>query len=839
MDLSSNMISELVKVTKPETPKSNGSTVYGIVKIYNGQTCVKIDGSDIYTPVNSTVDVKDDDRVMVLIKNHTATVTGNTTDISASSDRVIDVEKTTSYKPSEEELTAVQATIENLKVKVGSFENLTAEELTAVLVKIETLEAKYANITHISTSELKALVADIDNLKADIASFGSVSTEDLEAVNAYIEELRGNTANFKYVVADRLEAQEANIKKLDVEKLNASFANIIFANMDTAKIEELFAGTGIIKELITSTGTVTGELVGVTIRGDLIQANTLYADAIVLRGEDGLFYKLNTNGVGAEALTDDYKITDVELTGVNGTVVEGFRVPVIADIYSYDNGYFISIDGLRYKVNHSTYVNTNNIVEVKSTYTIRTTENYTASGEAILSIYDENGQWLWNVVSINDTYYDIDNGNEFKATNEIISDDIPLDFDNVIATIEAEAPVYVYDEADGDKGHYCQVNGKYYAVEYLPNTVKVEQNEFNSLDGKNILAESITATHIKVDDLFTFNATIGGFKINEDSINSVTKTSVDNTTRGFYVDNDGQFNVGDSNNFIKFYRHVDTYTEYTEIEAHNGLATDFTVSVNVPVFVGQMSGQEIYYCLFDGVWHNVTYDGEKYTVGSEIEEKTPTSHNSGTVSVNIPVYSYMDGDDIKYYCVSSRAFTGLPYTAYYDVIVNIEYKLDISASDIQFGLRDQLDKLTERVKIGQYEDPTSSYQVYEYTKDNGIPGYYCIVDSAYYIVEHSDSGYKRTTGTIDKVDGTPIPDTFTVADMLPSIELSEDDSEFKQIITNKGAIYSDGSNELTKINTDGIETDDLTLRGDHIQGNWSWKVDDDGGYGLVWIGGTE
>ena len=80
MSLTHDLISQFVKVTndkKVETKKE--TTAYGKVVEENGVKYVKLDGSDQLTPVNTNVVIKDGDRVMVLIKNHTATVTGNET----------------------------------------------------------------------------------------------------------------------------------------------------------------------------------------------------------------------------------------------------------------------------------------------------------------------------------------------------------------------------------------------------------------------------------------------------------------------------------------------------------------------------------------------------------------------------------------------------------------------------------------------------------------------------------------------------------------------------------------------------------------------------------------
>jgi archaellum component FlaC len=62
---------------------------------------------------------------------------------------------------------------------------------------------------------------------------------------------------------------------------------------------------------------------------------------------------------------------------------------------------------------------------------------------------------------------------------------------------------------------------------------------------------------VSVSDLYAFDATIGGFVIDEDSIHSNVKDSVDNTTEGIYLDNDGQIAFGDSENYVKYYKDVD------------------------------------------------------------------------------------------------------------------------------------------------------------------------------------------------------------------------------------------------------------------------------------------
>ena len=97
-------------------------------------------------------------------------------------------------------------------------------------------------------------------------------------------------------------------------------------------------------------------------------------------------------------------------------------------------------------------------------------------------------------------------------------------------------------------------DGLYYKLNTDGMVTEKEQTDYNSLNGQVIRAKSITATKIDVEDLVAFGATIGGFKISQNSIYSGVKETVGNTTRGIYMDNDGQFVFGDANQYVKFYK---------------------------------------------------------------------------------------------------------------------------------------------------------------------------------------------------------------------------------------------------------------------------------------------
>lgn len=296
------------------------------------------------------------------------------------------------------ELIAQKAEIEDLKATNALIKNLQAED-----VKITgRLDAAEGNIGNLQAEDVKIT----GRLEAAEGSIGNLQAEDVK-ITGRLDAAEGSIGNLQaedVKITGRLDAAEGSIKVLDTKKLSAEdadlrYVNIDFSKIDKAWLQEFYAQSGIIKDLVIGDSTVTGHLVGVTISGDLLEGNTVKADKLVVKGEDGLYYKLNIEG--------------------------------------------------------------------GSTVTPQLTKEMLQSG----------------------------------------------------------------------------------------------------LDGSNIIANTITAEKISVDDLIAFDATIGGFNIASNAIYSGVKSSVDNTTRGMYLGADGQMSFGDSNNYIKYHKDEKTGKYALEIMA--------------------------------------------------------------------------------------------------------------------------------------------------------------------------------------------------------------------------------------------------------------------------------
>lgn len=397
MALSSDLVSQFAKTVATGNTKQPPSeaTVYGTTVMYEGRLYVRLDGSERLTPVNTTSSANDGDRVTVLIKNHTATVTGNTSDPSASSkvvkeygDQITEFEIVMAYKVSAQDLEAVTATIQNLVATTARI-----EDADIIRAEIETLHAKFANLEYVNATDVEALNADIENLEALFAKVGDLTVDEMEAISADIASLKGYTADFTYVSAEILSAFRASIKELDAEKLSAKeaefkFANIDFSNIGQAAIEEFLSKSGIIDDLVVSEGHVTGKLVGVTIIGDLIEGGTVKADKLVVLGSDGLYYKLNVAGETVSAKQTEYNSLHGSIITAKSVTAEKVNVN---DLVAFD----ATIAGLK-MTSGSIYSGVKNSVDnaTQGFYMDRVGQLALGDADQFIRYYkDQNGQY--------------------------------------------------------------------------------------------------------------------------------------------------------------------------------------------------------------------------------------------------------------------------------------------------------------------------------------------------------------------------------------------------------------------------------------------------------------
>lgn len=144
-----------------------------------------------------------------------------------------------------------------------------------------------------------------DEAKRLVAEKASIS--DLTAATGRIDSLETGKAS----VSD-LKSAQANIDALKTSKADIDFANVTVGNVSEAWIKNLFIKGG----FVSQSGTVYN-LVGVRIDGDLINANTVKADKLLLQGDDGLYYAINVSALGETTASSDEKYK----AGIDGSVI--------------------------------------------------------------------------------------------------------------------------------------------------------------------------------------------------------------------------------------------------------------------------------------------------------------------------------------------------------------------------------------------------------------------------------------------------------------------------------------------------------------------------------------
>lgn len=352
MKVPNQLLREFAKVTNDTKKEQSSVYRYGEIHMEGKNAFVKLDGSDEMTPVDTSCHVDTGDRVMVLIGNHTATVTDNITNPGAGSKEVEQVTNFIANNLTAEHLDAKYATVQNLEAvseKVGSIEagQITTEQLDAKYAKIENLNATNERVgslesTSVKTSDLEATNGRIGKLESDTVKTVDLEadytkTKDLEAKYATVENLTSNysktselDAKFatikelhsNYTDTEHLDATYAKISTLEADyaktsvldskfatinelhsdymkakDIQADYAHVDLANVTTESVGTLLADSGVLKSSTIVDGKVTGELDAVTLNADRITAGTLTADRLLLKGSDkGVLYELNNSG---------------------------------------------------------------------------------------------------------------------------------------------------------------------------------------------------------------------------------------------------------------------------------------------------------------------------------------------------------------------------------------------------------------------------------------------------------------------------------------------------------------------------------------------------------------
>lgn len=185
MKLSNTLLTEFAEIIAANNKRGKSETItYGTIEEEDGIKYVKIDGSDCRTPVLAAADTKVGERVIVMVKNHTAIVTGN---LSSPAARV-------------EEVREISGLSDDVKNRLATME-IKMDDVTETVLRhdddIDNLQKNVLSLTDKqleNSEELVSVKDDIQLIKdtqAQQAETIALLLQDMATIKQDLEEIKG------------------------------------------------------------------------------------------------------------------------------------------------------------------------------------------------------------------------------------------------------------------------------------------------------------------------------------------------------------------------------------------------------------------------------------------------------------------------------------------------------------------------------------------------------------------------------------------------------------------------------------------------------------------------
>lgn len=298
MALSNDLISQFVKITNDDKPVKNESTIYGTTVNYNGGIYVRIDGSDRLTPVKTTTsDVLPDERVTVLIKNHSALITGNLTSPAARTDDVKDLDAKVDEQGNV--ITAQGNEIYAIGNKIAAINNtITAQDNELYLIN-----NKIAALDNTVTAQDNELYA-INNKIALIDNTVTAQGNELYAIDSRISTINDtitSQGNEIYAINNKIAIVDSSfqikdgvvtgIKGIDTEWITTETLEAVIIDTDQIKGDYASFKNTVTDELVTAKGWMLEGSIGdaqiSSLNANKLRAGTIDTAIVTVAGTDG------------------------------------------------------------------------------------------------------------------------------------------------------------------------------------------------------------------------------------------------------------------------------------------------------------------------------------------------------------------------------------------------------------------------------------------------------------------------------------------------------------------------------------------------------------------------
>ena len=212
MALSSDLASQFAKVAAGGRDGKKEFTVYGKASVQNGKTSVLFDGAEEATPVESTVSVKDEERVIVSVNHHQATIMGNLSDPSAS------------VSETEEIKLEVKSVDENLRSSI----TITANQIRSEVTDVE--NGLNSKITQ-TASEIRSEVTN------KVTGLGSRITQNENSIETLVEDGK-DFSKFQQTVEGFAFMNKGGTVKISGGSINLT-GSITFSDFSNATMSEI------------------------------------------------------------------------------------------------------------------------------------------------------------------------------------------------------------------------------------------------------------------------------------------------------------------------------------------------------------------------------------------------------------------------------------------------------------------------------------------------------------------------------------------------------------------------------------------------------------------------
>lgn len=805
MALSNDILSQFAKITDDSKHTAKETTAYGTIVETNGVLYVRLDGSNLDTPISTTTSAKNGDRVMVTIKNHTAIVTGNLTSPSASGDDVSKLEESINTKISEFDIIlADKVDTEVLNAESARIDTLITENtairgrLEATEASIDTLEAD--NLTVNET--LTAHKAVIDNLDATYAKIDTVDAtyakiSDLEATNAEIYDLKTTyfssiEADIETLKADKLDAEDADLKYATIAELDVERGYIEDLKSDVADIDNLIFGSATGDTIhVDFANAVIAQVGDAQIKSAMIENIT--ASQIV--GGSIITNNINVQSEDGRLLIADETISISDGTNVRVQIGKDASGDYSINIWDADGNLMFSEGGVTENAIKNAIIRDDMVGE---------TANISASKLNIQSLFEEiNGSS--HTIKGSRIYLD-----DKAQTLDVAFTNLTTDVNGVTEQVSSQGTQISVLEG--------QIDSKIWQQDI---TTAIDDIE---IGGRNLITDSAGEFG---DDYEFLSPGIDLYPIFEE--HGLTEYTLSMDMKSSDTTNNNTIHVYCQNGSGSYHNMGHTFTVTTEWQRYS---FTFTPSVNVGYDRKESS------LAFYGIYETGNYPrvkNIKLEKGNVATDWTPAPEDFNT-------------EMSTRYSELTQTIDGFKATVSetYSTIDDTNQRLEETADRIATA-----ESLIEQVanQISTLIVGSDGKSLMTQTESGWTFSIGAITDT----LNHAIENIGTLEGDVNGLDGTVTTLQTIVNDLEnlgsyvkiitdedePCIELGAVDSQFKVLITNTAIRFMEGASIPAYINNQALTIEKAIIKNELHIGGFVWKRRASGNVGLVWKGVEE